>query len=101
MVQAIENRTDLTARLLGTRPHPRLQAWDRAEVEVLDAAPVAGYADLLSRNVGRRLLLAVPRELLADAVPGSTLRVRARLSAGEAMADKRPAPGTFAVEPPV
>ncbi|MFD0527716.1 M6 family metalloprotease domain-containing protein [Kitasatospora arboriphila] len=59
------------------------------------------YADLLSRNVGQRLLLAVPGGLLADAVPGSTVRARARLAAsGEAMAEKRPDPGTFAVEPP-
>lgn len=101
MVQAIDNRTDLTARLVGTEPHPRLAAWDQAEVTVLDAEPVAGYADLLSRNVGQRLLLAVPSRLLANAVPGSTIRVRARLTAGEAMAESRPSPGTFAVEPPL
>ena len=101
MVQAIDNRTDLTTRLVGTEPHPRLADWDRAEVEVLAAEPVAGYADLLSRNVGHRLLLAVPRPLLADAdaVPGSVIRVRARLAAGEAMAERRPTAGTFAVEP--
>ncbi|MET9384318.1 hypothetical protein ABZY09_25395 [Streptomyces sp. NPDC002928] len=100
MVQAIDNRTDLTARLVGTEPHPRLAGWDQAEVEVLDAEPVPGYADLLSRNVGQRLLLAVPSRLLADAVPGSVIRVRARLATGEAMAESRPTPGTFAVEPP-
>ncbi|BBC36129.1 hypothetical protein SGFS_074230 [Streptomyces graminofaciens] len=99
MVQAIDNRTDLTTRLVGTEQHPRLADWDRAEVEVLAAEPVAGYADLLSRNVGHRLLLAVPRPLLADAAPGSVIRVRARLAAGEAMAERRPTPGTFAVEP--
>ncbi|MEV6212571.1 hypothetical protein [Kitasatospora sp. NPDC051914] len=101
MVQAAENRTDLTARLVGAGPHPRLAGWDRAEVDVLDAEPVAGYADLLSGNAGQRMLLAVPSGLLADAAPGSTIRARARLAAsGEAMAEKRPAPGTFAVEPP-
>lgn len=100
MVQAIDNRTDLTSRLVVVEPHPRLAGWDRAEVEVLDAEPVAGYADLLSRNVGQPLLLAVPSRLLADAVPGSTLRVRARLAGGEAMAESRPAPGTFTIETP-
>lgn len=101
MVQAVDNRTDLTARLVRTEPHPRLAGWDRAEVDVLDAEPVAGYADLLSKNVGQRLLLAVPSPLLADAVPGSTIRARARLAAsGEAMAERRPAPGIFVVEPP-
>ncbi|GAA1070035.1 MULTISPECIES: hypothetical protein [Kitasatospora] len=101
MVQTADNRTDLTARLVRAAPHPRLAGWDRAEVDVIGAEPVAGYADLLSRNVGQRLLLAVPGGLLADAVPGSTVRARARLAAsGEAMAEKRPDPGTFAVEPP-
>ncbi|GGZ83883.1 hypothetical protein ACFOOM_15015 [Streptomyces echinoruber] len=101
MVQAVDNRTDLTTRLVRAEPHPRLAGWDQAEVDVLDAEPVAGYADLLSRNVGQRLLLAVPSGLLAEAVPGSTIRARARLAAsGEAMAEKRPAPGTFTVEPP-
>jgi hypothetical protein len=69
-------------------------------VDVLEAEPVAGYADLLSRNVGQRLLLAVPSRLLADALPGATIRARARLAAGEVLAESRPAPGTFAVEPP-
>ncbi|KOV59419.1 hypothetical protein ADL01_36035 [Streptomyces sp. NRRL WC-3618] len=100
MVQAIDNRTDLTVRLVRKGPHPRLADWDRAEVDVLDAEPVVGYADLMSRNVGQRLLLAVPRQLLADAVPGATVRARAGLASGEAMAESRPAPGTFAVEPP-
>ncbi|MFF9060264.1 hypothetical protein ACF09K_16500 [Streptomyces sp. NPDC014882] len=100
MVQAVDNRTDLTVRLVGTGPHPRLEAWDRAEVAVVGAEPVAGYADLLSGNVGQHMLLAVPSGLLADAVPGSTIRVRARLAAGEAMAESRPPPGRFAVEPP-
>jgi hypothetical protein len=101
MVQVIDNRTDLTARLVATEPHPRLEGWDRAEVDVVGAEPVTGYADLLSRTVGERLSLAVPSRLLADVAPGSTLRTRARLAApGEAMAEREPAPGTFAVEPP-
>ncbi|MFG2969248.1 hypothetical protein ACIPX0_19195 [Streptomyces sp. NPDC090075] len=101
MAQVVENRTDLTARLVGTAPHPRLAGWDRAEVDVLAAEPVAGYADLLSGEVGQRLPLAVPSALLADVAPGSTLHVRARLAApGEAMTEKSPTPGTFTVEPP-
>ncbi|WP_406471112.1 hypothetical protein [Streptomyces sp. NBC_01615] len=101
MVQAIDNRTDLVARLVSTGPHPRLAGWDRAEVDVLDAEPVAGYADLLSSNVGQRMLFAVPSPLMTDAVPGSIIRARARLAAsGEAMAENRPAPGAFVVEPP-
>ncbi|MEV5540937.1 hypothetical protein AB0L13_29210 [Saccharopolyspora shandongensis] len=100
MVQAIENLTALTTRLVETGPHLRLVGWDRAVVDVLDAEPVAGYADLLSRNVGHRLELAVPSELMEDAVAGVTIRVRAKLAGGEAMAERRPAPGDFVIEPP-
>jgi hypothetical protein len=101
MVQTADNRTDLVARLVKKGPHPRLAGWDRAEVDILDAKPVVGYDDLLSGNVGQRLLLAVPSRVLAGAAPGSTIRARARLVAsGEAMAEKRPAPGNFVVEPP-
>ncbi|MFE2266630.1 hypothetical protein [Streptomyces griseosporeus] len=101
MAQVIENRTVLTARLVSTAAHPRLADWDQAEVDVLAAEAVTGYADLLSRNVGQRLLLAVPSRLLADAAPGAILRTRARLAApGEAMADSEPDPGTFTVDPP-
>ncbi|KOV57478.1 hypothetical protein ADL01_40470 [Streptomyces sp. NRRL WC-3618] len=99
MVQATENLTALTVRLVTTGPHPRLRGWDRLGTEVLDAQPVAGYADLLSRHVGHRLDLAVPSSLAAGVVPGVVIRLRARLAGGEALAEKRPPPGTFAVEP--
>jgi hypothetical protein len=100
MVQAIENLTALTTRLVTTGPHPRLEGWDRAAVEVLHAQPVAGYADLLSRHVGQRLELAVPSWLVAGLAPGTVIRLRARLAGGEAMAEKQPLPGTFVTEPP-
>lgn len=100
MVQATENLTALTIRLVTTGPHPRLKVWDRLGVDVLDAQPVAGYADLLSRHVGHRLDLAVPSSLVAGLVPGTVIRLRARLAGGEALAEKRPPPGTFLVEPP-
>lgn len=100
MVQAIENLTVLTTRLVTTGPHRRLEGWDQAAVDVLQAQPVAGYADLLSRRVGQRLELAVPSRLVAGLAPGTVIRLRARLAAGEAMAEKQPLPGTFVTEPP-
>lgn len=100
MVQAIENLTNLTTRLITAGPHPRLPGWDQATVEVLDAQPVAGYADLLSRRLGGRLQLAVPSPLMAGLAPGTSIRLRARLVAGEAMAEKQPLPGDFVTQPP-
>lgn len=99
MVQATENLTALTVRLVTTGPHPHLRGWDRLGADVLDAQPVAGYADLLSQRVGHRLDLAVPSSLAAGLVPGAVVRLRARLAGGEALAEKRPPPGTFVVEP--
>ncbi|NUP25030.1 MAG: hypothetical protein HOZ81_55035 [Streptomyces sp.] len=100
MVQAIENLTALTVRLVTTGPHPQLTGWDRLVVDVLDGRPVTGYADLLSQRVGHRLDLAVPSNLAPDPAPGSVIRLRARLAGGEVLAERRPPPGTFAVEPP-
>ncbi|MGW1718307.1 hypothetical protein [Streptomyces sp. NPDC002156] len=100
MVQATENLTALTVRLVTTGPHPQLSGWDRLGTDVLDARPVAGHADLLSRHIGHRLDLAVPSTLAAGLVPGAVVRLRARLAGGEALAEKRPPPGTFVVEPP-
>jgi hypothetical protein len=100
MAQVVENRTALTVRLVSKDPHPRLAGWDRAVVRVLDAAPLEGFADLLSRHVGQRLEVAVRTDLLADAEPGDTVRLLARLSGpGQVTAESRPDPGHFVVEP--
>ncbi|MGW6460535.1 hypothetical protein ACWF94_32190 [Streptomyces sp. NPDC055078] len=98
MVQAIENLTTLRIRLVSRAPHPRLAEWDRAAADILDADPVRGFADLLSRRVGRREELAVRRELLGGAAPGTVVRLRARLSAGAIMAEPHPPPGEFVIE---
>ncbi|MEU6687393.1 hypothetical protein [Streptomyces sp. NPDC046832] len=100
MVQAIENLTALVTRLVASGPHPRLDGWDQLLVDVLDARPVPGYADLLSRYVGERLELAVPGALVEGLPPGTVIRLRAKLAGGRAMAEKQPPPGAFATEPP-
>lgn len=100
MVQAAENLTALTVRVVTTGPHPRLKAWNLLGVDVLDARPVADHADLLSRHVGHRLDLAAPSSLVAGLVPGTVVHLRARLAGGETLTEKRPPPGTFVVEPP-
>ena len=100
MVQAIENLTALVTRLVASGPDPRLAGWDRLVVDVLDARPVAGYADLLSRHAGGRLELTVPSERVADLPPGTVIRLRAKLAGGRAMAERRPPPGLFVTEPP-
>ncbi|MEU0188400.1 hypothetical protein ABZ250_00755 [Streptomyces afghaniensis] len=100
MVQAIENLTALTTRLVTSEPHEHLAGWDRLVVDVLDARPVPGLADLLSRYAGERLELAVPSRLVAGLAPGTVIRLRARLAGGRALAEKQPPPGMFVTEPP-
>ncbi|MFB7247390.1 hypothetical protein ACFCYX_33585 [Streptomyces populi] len=95
----IENRTALTVRLLSKDTHHRLAGWDQAVVHVLEAREVPGFADLLSRHVGQRLELAVRTELLTDAEPGDTIRLRARVTGpGQVAAENRPAPEDFVVQ---
>ncbi|MFF5158380.1 hypothetical protein ACFY3N_19440 [Streptomyces sp. NPDC000348] len=96
----IENRTALTVRLLSKDTHPRLAGWDRAVTQVLEAREVPGFPDLLSRHVGQRLELAVRTELLANAEPGDTVRLRARVTGpGQVAAESRPEPEDFVIEP--
>jgi hypothetical protein len=97
MVQAIENLTTLRIRLISNAPHPRLADWDQAAADILDADPVRGYADLLSQRVGGRVKLAIRRDLLVGAAPGTVIRLRAKLAAGEIMAEPHPPPGKFAI----
>jgi hypothetical protein len=68
-------------------------------LEVLDAEPVPGKADLLSSRAGQRLAVAVRHDLLDGVAPGAVLRLRAKLHQGEAMAEPHPGPADFGVEP--
>ncbi|MBJ7453655.1 MAG: hypothetical protein JHC71_16460, partial [Blastococcus sp.] len=47
MVQAVENLTRLSGRLVSREPDPRRVGWDAVVVHVTAAAPVAGRIDLL------------------------------------------------------
>ncbi len=99
MVQAVENMTELVARVLGVAPHPTLEDWDQLDVEVVAATPVPGVADLLSQRVGERLPVAVRRALVPEVTPGATVSCRARLNLGEVMAEPHPDPANLTIEP--
>ncbi|MFB9371212.1 hypothetical protein ACWCYY_02615 [Kitasatospora sp. NPDC001664] len=94
----MENLTALRARLVSAGPHPRLPDWRLAQVELLSATPVPGFADLLSPRVGQAFGIAVRPAQLAGVAPGAVLRLRARLAAGEVFAEQEPGPGDFLVE---
>ncbi|WP_426368037.1 hypothetical protein [Streptomyces sp. E-08] len=102
MVQAVENLTALTLRLLSRTAHPRLDEWDLVTCQVLASRPVPGVADLISAGItDSRLSLGIRRELLQDVMLGATLHLRARLgSSGDILAEPHPATGDFRVEQP-
>ena len=99
MVQAVENLTRLSGRLVAREPDPRRAGWDAVVVHVTAAAPVEGKADLLSGRVGEDLTVAFRRELLAAAAPGARLDFRAHALPGGALAEPWPDEGDLRVEP--
>jgi len=96
-VQGRENLTRIVGRIVHRTRHTRLPDWDLVQVELSDAAPVAGMADVLSSRRGSIVDLAVRRALLGDARAGSVLRCRAKATADGAMCEPWPAEGDFAI----
>lgn len=99
MVQVVENRTDLGGVVVSRAPHPELDDFDVLGLEVDDAAPVEGVADLLSARVGSQIELNVRRSQLPDGpIEQQRLRVRAYLGGpGAIFAEPDPPEGRFSV----
>ena len=100
MVQAVDNLTRISGRLVSREAHPHRPGWDGVVVHVDDAVPVEGKADLLSRYTGEDLAVAFRRELLAGALPGARLIFRARLTLDGALAEAHPDEGDLVITPP-
>jgi len=100
VVQAVDNLTRVSGRLVSREVHPHRAGWDAVVVHVDDAVPVAGKADLLSRYKGEDLPVAFRRELLAGALPGARLIFRARLTLDGALAEPHPDEGDLVITPP-
>lgn len=98
-MQVIENLTRLRGRLLGRVPHPARAGYDLLTMQVHDAQPVEGKADLLGRHAGATLDVAVRSELLGDAAltPGSQVDLRAKMTPDGALAEPHPEPGNFTI----
>ena len=98
MVAAVENLTRLEGTILSRSPHERLDGWDEVVLQVTGTQSVPGKADLVSARRGTEPLhLAVRRDLLGAAGPGSRLTARARLAAGDVLAEPYPQAGDFEV----
>jgi hypothetical protein len=93
VVSAPDNLTRLAGPLVERRPHPQLPEWELVLLDVQEVEPVPGRADLLSRRLGERLEVAVPRAVLSAAAPPDHVDVRARLTPRGVMAEPH-RPGT-------
>lgn len=98
-MQVIENLTRLRCRILTRAPHPARAGYDLLTVQVNEAEPVEGKANLLGRHAGGTLDVAVRSELLqgAPAVPGAHVDLRAKMTPDGALAEPHPEPGNFVV----
>ena len=99
MVQAIENLTELSGKVLARKPHPRLPDYDILTVEVERANPVAGKANLLAARSAGPLELSVRRALLGATPKIARVRCRAKVTPDGAMCEPHPEAGTCEVAP--
>src|SRR5690349_12562742 len=99
MVQAIENLTVIIGTILSLASHPVLPGYDMVTLRLEETRPVEGKADLISNQLGKEMLVAVRRELLAGARPGTRLQCRAKRTPDGAMCEPHPEEGSFVIMP--
>src|SRR4051794_26582187 len=99
MVQAIDNLSRISGKILSRRPHPTLEGYDIVDLELQRSEAVEGKADLLVWQLGQKVELAVPRKLLGAAGPDARLECRAKRTPAGAMCEAHPKPGDFEITP--
>jgi hypothetical protein len=97
MVQAIDNLSRISGKILSRRPHPTIESHDNVELELEHSEAVEGKADLLVSQRGLKIELAVPRTLLGAARAGAKLECRAKRTPAGAMCEAHPKAGDFKV----
>lgn len=83
---------------MSRQPHPRLPDYDLVTVDVENAEPVEGKANLLGDTAGTRIDVAFRRALLGAAAPGARVHFRAKRTMDGAMSEPHPEEGHFRVE---
>ena len=96
-MQAIENLTQLRGRIVCRAPHPDRAGYDLLTLRVNETLPVEGKADLLGRQRGATLDVAVRSDLLGQAAVGAHVDLRAKMTPDGALAEPHPEPGNFTV----
>jgi hypothetical protein len=80
MVQVIENRADIAGRIQSVRADPERPGYRLVTIEVHNAAPVEGYANMFSSAAGTRLDVLVADDQAQAMAPGKSVRCRIRRS---------------------
>jgi hypothetical protein len=99
MVQAVDNLTTIIGTILSLASHPTLPDYRMVMLRLEEAQPVEGKADLISKQIGSSMLVAVPSGLLGNAKPGARLRCRAKRTPDGAMCESHPREGQFVILP--
>lgn len=79
-MQVIENWVDVTGRLVAARPHPQLNGYVSATLEVSDVRSVPGFANLFESSKGQTIDVNVPVAVIPkiDSPEGGTVSWRIR-----------------------
>ena len=78
MVQVIENRADIDARVVAIKPDATRPEHRVVTVEVGGTQTVEGYPNLFARTSGSQLDLIVPAEAAKPLTVGAAVRCRIR-----------------------
>ena len=79
-VQAVENWALIRGKIVAVGPHPELDNFVAATVEVNQATPVEGYPNLFSWAVGKQITVNVPAARTSELslAPGDEISSRVR-----------------------
>lgn len=78
MVQVVENRTAVRARVVAVEAHPTLADHTIVRMAIDQADPVSGYANLLAESVGQTMTVSVPTNDASKLTVGDVIDARIR-----------------------
>lgn len=87
MVQMVENWTVIDATVVAAPRAADLTGFDAVELRVEQAAPLAGYANLLAGAAGTTMTVLAPHERLAGLCAGASVRLQVRRAPGRLFAN--------------
>jgi hypothetical protein len=80
MQQVIENWADIKGKVASVEPHPELDGYSNATIDVETVSPVSGFANLFSSAAGGQVTVNVHTAKVAELglAPGTSISSRIR-----------------------